>query len=52
MNRNIVVALTMVLALTLSACGSESTDSAGQGDSSETEALQERIEGIGGREPA
>jgi len=44
MNRIIVVALTMVLALTLSACGSESTDSAAQGHSSETEALQKRIE--------
>jgi ABC-type glycerol-3-phosphate transport system substrate-binding protein len=44
MNRIIVVALTIVLALTLSACGSEATDSAAQADSSETEALQERIE--------
>jgi hypothetical protein len=58
MKRIIVVALTMVLALTLSACGSEATDSATQADSSETqadsseteadssetEALQERIE--------
>ena len=44
MNRIIVVALTMVLALTLSACGSESTDSAAHGHSSETEALQKRID--------